>query len=90
MSNASPAEPRGTATANDTVQVSSNLARSALAVTAHYATGPSRTTSVTDGRGSASVRLTFDRFQAPAGFTVLVDVSVGNGTAACQTSFVTH
>jgi len=87
MSNPVPPEPKGTATSTDTVQVSSNLARAQVAVTAHYATGPSTTGAATDARGSASVPLTFDRTQAPRGFAVVVDVSVGSGQAVCQTSF---
>jgi len=90
MSNPFPPEPRGSSTTTDTVQVSSNLARAQVAVTAHYATGPSSRSSATDSRGSASIPLTFDRSQAPRGFTVFVDVSVGAGAAVCRTSFTTQ
>ena len=90
MSNPVPAEPRGTATGTDTVQVSSNLARAQVTAIAHYATGPSTTSGTTDARGSVSVQLTFDRTQAPRGFTVVVDVNVGAGAATCQTSFTTQ
>ena len=90
MSNPVPAEPRGTATGTDTVQVSSNLARAQVTATARYATRPTTTSATTDARGSASVQVTFDRTQAPRGFTVVVDVSVGAGTATCQTSFTTQ
>ena len=39
---------------------------------------------------AASIPLTFDRSQAPRGFTVFVDVSVGAGAAVCRTSFTTQ
>ncbi|TML43774.1 MAG: hypothetical protein E6G27_00775 [Actinobacteria bacterium] len=70
--------------------MSSNLARAQVTATARYATRPTTTSATTDARGSASVQVTFDRTQAPRGFTVVVDVSVGAGTATCQTSFTTQ
>ena len=72
------------------MQVTSNLARAQLTATARYATGPTTTSGTTDARGSAAVQLTFNRTQAPRGFTVVVDVSVGAGAATCQTSFTTQ
>jgi hypothetical protein len=70
--------------------VTSNLARARVTVTAHYASAPSTSSGTTDARGSASITLTFDRTQAPRGFTVVVDVNVGDGAALCRTSFTTQ
>jgi hypothetical protein len=68
----------------ETVNVSSNVARTPLEVTAHYKTTDSTYAGTTNGAGSASV--TFDIGHPTAGYTVRVDINI-NGNAACSTEF---
>jgi micrococcal nuclease len=68
------------------VQVSSDLPRQAVAATAHYRTTRRTNTGTTGPDGGAVIE--FRIGGATPGVTVVVEVSVGDGAATCETSFI--
>ena len=69
----------------EVLSVSSNVPNAGVLVTKHYRTVTSTDSGATDGSGAASIR--FNISGATAGFTVEVDVNIGNGRATCSTTF---
>jgi len=80
MSNPTPGD-----SGDETVNVTSNVPNAPVLVTKHYKTTTSTDSGTTDGGGSASI--TFSIGHPTIGYTVEVDVSIGNGEASCSTSF---
>ena len=69
----------------ETATIRSNQPNASVTITKHYKTVTSTDSGTTDAGGNASIN--FNVSGATAGFTVVVDASVG--AASCSTSFTT-
>ena len=68
---------------SDTAIVSSNVPNTPVSLVAHFKTTSTPHSGATDGAGNAQI--TFGIGHPTAGFTVVVDVTIGSAT--CSTSF---
>jgi hypothetical protein len=77
--------PRPGISGDDTVSIMSNIPNAPVTITQHYKTTTSTDSGTTDGTGSASI--TFNMAYPAIGYSVQIDVNIGDGESTCSTSF---